>query len=257
MQKKFWNTFFKLFAKGENQNNSTSIDLPTKLIEILGFVPKNKILYIEALTPRSAHQLNSDGESFNYERLEFLGDAMLGAVISDYLFNEAPHENEGYLTKMRSKIVSRKHLNEIGKNLGLIGFISPEIKKGITLSNNVPGDMFESLVGAVYEDQGFEVTRKFINKVVISPYVDLMKLESRVTSYKSLVLEWSQKNKKHVVFKTEKEKNAEEQLIFVSKLFVNNKEVAKGRGSSKKRAEEKAAKRTFFAFQDQIETVDK
>ncbi|MGV4438107.1 ribonuclease III [Ornithobacterium rhinotracheale] len=243
----FWKKAFSSPKKSENKT-----DLPQKLLELLGFSPKNSSLFIEALTPRSAQLRSAEGEAFNYERLEFLGDAMLSAIIAEYLFVNAPNQKEGYLTKMRAKIVSRKHLNQIGNDMGLLSLIDSDLKKKVTLGANVCGDMFESLVGAIYEDQGYEVTKNFIYKSVITPYVDLENLENRISSYKSLMLEWCQKNKFKLRFDTQEENNAEEVKVFVSILYLDEKEIAKGRATSKKKAEEKAAKRAYFNFQKEI-----
>ena len=249
MSLNFWTIFLQLFQKKRNHHQSI---IDVKLLNILGFSPKNTQLFIEALTPRSAQLKSNTGYAFNYERLEFLGDAMLGAVIADYLYINAPHEREGYLTKMRSKIVSRKNLNKIGNELGLANLIDENIKKNITLGANINGDMFESLVGAIYEDQGFDITKSFIYKTVIIPYVDLNSLETRISRYKSLMLEWSQKNKIALSFNTLEENNAENTRIFASYLSLDGKEVSKGRGTSKKKAEEKAAKRAYYNFQKKI-----
>lgn len=247
MNTKFWN-LFKIKKNVPPPSNSLS----GKLQEILQFQPKNPQLFSEAFIPRSAQQKNAKGESLNYERLEFLGDAMLGAVIAEYLYEKSPSEKEGYLTQMRSKIVSRKHLNEIGNNLGLVGFIPKSYKSNVSLSNDIAGDLFEALVGAVYEDQGFQQTRNFIHRIVIEPYVDLKQLENRITSYKSYVLEWAQKNKVNLEFNTFEEKNAEDLTIFVSIVRLDNVVTAKGRGTSKKKAEENAAKRTYYTKQNEF-----
>ncbi|MRI62626.1 ribonuclease III [Ornithobacterium rhinotracheale] len=243
----FWNKAFSSPKKRENK-----ADLPKKLLDLLGFTPKNSSLFIEALTPRSAQLKSAKGEAFNYERLEFLGDAMLSAIIAEYLFVNAPNQKEGYLTKMRAKIVSRKQLNQIGNDIGLLSLIDSDVKKKVTLGANITGDMYESLIGAIYEDQGYEITKEFIYKSVITPYVNLESLENKIASYKSLMLEWCQKNRVKLRFKTEEEDNAENIKVFASILFLDEKEIAKGRATSKKKAEEKAAKRAYFNFQKEI-----
>src|SRR5690606_8917114 len=121
----------------------------------------------------------------NYERLEFLGDAMLSSVIAAHLYSEAPAGDEGYLTKMRSKIVSREHLNELGRDLNLVKFIESKIPIG-HFGENIHGNVFEALVGAIYLDRGYTFCEKFIQKRVILPYVDIPRLEGKVISYKSL-----------------------------------------------------------------------
>lgn len=244
-------SFWKKLKLG-NKKSSKNIDLPKKLKEILLFTPNNPQLFKEAFIPRSAQKKKSNGKSINYERLEFLGDAMLGAVIAKFLFDQAPEEKEGYLTQMRSKIVSRKHLNEIGNDLNLVSFIDKEVRSSQALSNHISGDLFEALVGAIYEDQGFDITKDFIYRVVINSYVDLKKLEKRISSYKSYVLEWSQKNKVRLEFNTFEEKNAEDITMFVSIVRIDGTITAKGRGTSKKKAEENAAKRTYYTKQNEM-----
>ncbi len=240
----FWKRFLK--------DSTPSYSLPRRLIDILQFQPNDATLFKEAFTHRASKQKDDMGNRINYERLEFLGDAMLGAVIAEYLFDKAPGQREGYLTQMRSKIVSRKHLNEIGKKLKLEEFLVPNSVKNSSLSSNIHGDLFEALIGAVYLDQGFAATKKFINRTVIEPYVKLEELENRIISHKSLILEWSQKNKYKLEFNTFEEKNAEDVTIFVSIVRVNDEIVAKGRGTSKKKAEENAAKRTYYSLQNKI-----
>lgn len=134
------------------------------------------------------------GNAMNYERLEFVGDAMLSSVIAAYLFEQVPHGDEGYLTKMRSKVVSREHLNELGKDLGLIDLVKSRIPKS-NFGDNIHGNLFEALVGAIYLDKGYNACEKFIYKRIINPYVDIETLEGKVISYKSLLIEWCQKEK--------------------------------------------------------------
>lgn len=131
----------------------------------------------------------------NYERLEFLGDAMLSSVIAAHLYRKVPSGDEGYLTKMRSKIVSREHLNELGRELNLIGMVNSRISAN-HFGENIHGNIFEALVGAIFLDRGYVFCEKFINKRVIDSHVDIPKLEGKVISYKSLLIEWCQKEKK-------------------------------------------------------------
>src|SRR5210317_742685 len=119
---------------------------------ILGFSPKDISIYHEAFTHRSTNEKNSEGYSQNYERMEFLGDAMLGAVIASHLYKMVPGGNEGYLTKMRSKVVSREHLNELGRDLELIKFVKTSIPTE-QFGGNIHGNVFEALIGAIYLDR--------------------------------------------------------------------------------------------------------
>ncbi|WP_179353129.1 ribonuclease III [Winogradskyella vidalii] len=222
-----------------------------QLKEILGFKPKSKILYITAFTHRSMNIKDDKGNPINYERLEFVGDAILGSVIAAYLFEEVPHGDEGYLTKMRSKVVSREHLNKLGQELKLIDFVESRIPKS-NFGDNIHGNLFEALVGAIYLDKGYSFCEKFIYKCVINPHIDIEVLEGKVISYKSLLIEWCQKEKNTFDYQVYEDTGNDELKHFSVKLVINDKVVSKARATSKKKAEEKASKRAFFAFQNQI-----
>ena len=222
-----------------------------ELQEILGFKPKKKSLYLKAFTHRSMNIKDKKGNAINYERLEFVGDAMLGSVIASFLYSKVPHGDEGYLTKMRSKVVSRQHLNELGKELNLIGLVRSRIPKD-NFGNNIHGNLFESLVGAIYLDKGYKACKKFIYQNVILPHVDIEKLEGKVISYKSLLIEWCQKEKKTFDYEVYEDTGNDALKHFSVKLSIDDKIISKGRATSKKKAEEKASKRAFFAFQKQM-----
>ena len=218
---------------------------------ILGFKPKKLNVYKKAFLHRSANKKDKNGLPLNYERLEFLGDSMLGTIISRYLYNEVPNGDEGYLTKMRSKIVSRKHLNELGKDLNLISYVESRIPKS-HFGDNIHGNVFEALIGAIYLDRGYKYCEKFINTRVIEPYVDIEQLEGKVISYKSLVIEWCQKQKKEFKYKVYEDTGKDPLKHFAVKLSIDERVMAKARATSKKKAEEKASKRAFFALQDKM-----
>lgn len=222
-----------------------------QLTAILGFKPKNKKLYIKAFTHRSMNKKDDKGNALNYERLEFVGDAMLSAVIASYLFGEVPHGDEGYLTKMRSKVVSREHLNELGKELDLIDLVKSKIPKG-NFGNNIHGNLFEALIGAIFLDRGYKYCEHFIHRRVIKPHVDIETLEGKVISYKSLLIEWCQKEKKTFDYNVYEDTGNDDLKHFSVKLSINDKVIAKARATSKKKAEEKASKRAFFVFQNRI-----
>ncbi|PKP41704.1 MAG: ribonuclease III [Bacteroidetes bacterium HGW-Bacteroidetes-13] len=217
----------------------------------LGFTPSKISWYKIAFTHSSAKEADAQGNPINYERMEFLGDSVLGTVISAYLLKEAPFGNEGYLTQMRSKIVSREHLNELGRELLLINFAQSKIPKN-HYGDNIHGNLFEALVGAIYLDKGFNYCEKFINKRVIFKHVDIKQLEGKIISYKSLIIEWCQKEKKAFRFDISEDNGKEAVQYFSVKLFIDEKQISKARGTSKKKAEEKAAQRAFFALQNQI-----
>ncbi|MCB0424396.1 MAG: ribonuclease III [Mangrovimonas sp.] len=239
-----------IFNSRPKEDGNFFIDLQ----RILGFKPKNMERYRIAFTHRSMNIKDQEGNPINYERLEFLGDAMLSAVIASHLYIEVPTGDEGYLTKMRSKIVSREHLNELGKELNLISHVESKIPKG-QFGENIHGNLFEALLGAIFLDRGYKYCEKFIYKRVIIPYVDIEKLEGKVISYKSLLIEWCQKEKKTFDFDVYDDTGNDEMRHFAVKLSINNKVVAKARATSKKKAEEKAAKRAFFAFQKSISKI--
>ena len=238
----------KIFSKSRSLEDGIFFN---SLEKILGFPPNELEPYRKAFTHRSSNKLDKQGNPMNYERLEFLGDAMLGSVIAGYLFNKAPYGDEGYLTKMRSKIVSREHLNELGKDLKLIQFIESKVPVQ-HFGDNIHGNIFESLIGAIYLDKGYEFCEKFINSRVIIPYVDISRLEGKVISYKSLVIEWCQKEKKMFFFDIFEDNGIDGQRLFGVRLSIDDKVIAKARATSKKKAEEKAAQLAYFAFQEKI-----
>ncbi|WP_310379410.1 ribonuclease III [Flavobacterium sp.] len=239
----------KIFSKSRSPEDGIFFDA---IQEILGFAPNNLNYYKKAFTHRSSNKIDSKGNAINYERLEFLGDAMLSAVIAGHLFNKAPAGDEGYLTKMRSKIVSREHLNELGKDLNLIRFVESKVPLN-HFGENIHGNIFESLVGAIYLDKGYDYCVKFIQKRVVIPYVDIARLEGKVISYKSLLIEWCQKEKRHFHYDIFDDNGLDGQRFFGVKLSIDDKVIAKARATSKKKAEEKASQRAYFAFQTKID----
>ena len=242
-------TFKKIFNSRAEKDGSFFM----RMQSIIGFKPKNLAIYEKAFTHRSLGLKKEDGNPLNYERLEFLGDAMLGSVIAAHLFNEVQGGNEGYLTKMRSKVVSRKHLNELGRDLNLVRYV----KASIPIDNfgaNIHGNLFEALVGAIYLDRGYRYCEKFIAKRVIEPYVDVEKLEGRIISYKSVLIEWCQKEKHTFKFETFEDTGQDTVKHFGVRLHIDGKIIAKARATSKKKAEEIASIRAFYAYQRDIES---
>jgi len=240
--------FLKNIKKSRSKLDEIFYD---QIKKTLGFIPKDLSHYKRAFTHTSLQLKDKKGYSVNFERLEYLGDSMLGSIIAAYLFDKVPDANEGYLTQMRSKIVSRDHLNELGKDLGLLNYLETKIAKS-KLGNNIHGNLFEALIGAIYLDRGYKYCEKFINKKVILPYVDIQKLEGKITSYKGVLIEWSQKNKKALRFEVYEDSGNQNVRHFSVKLSVDQKVISKGRATSKKRAEEMAAKRAYFVYQSEI-----
>ena len=218
---------------------------------LLNFKPITLNHYKKAFTHRSIKELDNKGNPINYERLEFLGDAMLGSVIASYLYKKVPKGTEGYLTQMRSKVVSREHLNELGKDLELIQYVKSNITKD-HIGENIHGNIFEALVGAIYLDRGYNYCQQFIFDKVIEPYVDIERLEGKITSYKGLIIEWCQKTKRRYSFDTYEDTGNQNIKHFSVKISIDGNQIAKGRATSKKKAEEQASKRVYYALQDQI-----
>lgn len=241
--------FFKnIINESRSEQDGIFFDKIQKIIKVK---PSHLQIYQQAFTHASARKKDQNGNSINYERLEFLGDSILGAVISTFMFNNAPEGDEGYLTKMRSKIVSRKHLNQLGEELELTKLMISDLPKN-RLGKNISGNLFEALIGAIYVDKGYKACESFIHKKVISKYPDIEKLEKRIVSYKSLMIEWCQKNKFDFEYVIEDDFGKDIEKHFAVKLIINDETIAKARATSKKRAEEKASQRAYFVFQKEI-----
>lgn len=250
--KLFWDKIkAKLIGIKVQKSSNVIPNLENYLFEILGFHPNQIEIYEKAFIHRSAQVKDEMGNDVNFERLEFLGDAVLGLIIAEYVFEKAPNQQEGYLTKMRSKMVSRNQLNNFGKHLKLTSYLHPDGNPN--LGEDINGNLVEALIGAIYLDKGFNFTAQFISQQIIEKHIDLERLEKAIASYKSLILEWSQKTKNKIAFNTFEEENAEDLIVFVSVIRLNEKVISKGRGTSKKKAEENAARRAYFFLQKEID----
>jgi len=211
----------------------------------LGFIPGNKNLYELAFIHRSASLVLSNGSTVNNERLEFLGDAILDAVVAEYLFSAFPKKDEGFLSKMRSKIVKRNHLNSLAINLGIEKLV---VTNAINQNGgkHICGNAFEALIGAVYLDKGYKKTKKFIINKILNEQIDLVELETKETDYKSRIIEWAQKRRTEVSFENQEEYTENDRSpIFISRIIVTNQLIGQGKGSSKKEAEQNAAEEAF------------
>lgn len=216
-----------------------------KLKNLLGFVPGNIRLYQMAFRHKSVAVVIKEGSKNSNERLEFLGDAILGSVVAELLFKKYPYKDEGFLTEMRSKIVSRVHLNQLSRKLGfneLIQFdarmISFPNKQGSLL-----GDAFEALIGAVYLDKGYVFTKNFLLNRIIKPHVDIHLLEQTETNFKSRLIEWCQHNGKEVVFNQIKNPPGESSKMFSVEAIVQGEVCGLGQDFNKKSAEKSAAEK--------------
>ncbi len=229
----------KFFVRNRKHSVSEKDNLfISELSKVLGFSIKNPEFYFEAFSLKSSSKKNS-----NYERLEFLGDAVLGSIISCYLFENYPNANEGYLTQMKSKIVNRKNLNKLGDDLNLTKFIRNG--NNAVLSENISGNLFEALIGAIFLDTDYENSKKIVLEELFSQD-DFIKLENKIVSYKGLLLEWSQKKKCILRYETCEEQQANKAIVFRSYVWLDDEKIANATESSKKKAEEKAAQRAFY-----------
>ena len=221
---------------------------------ITGVSPNDLSLYKRVFTHTSMEETDASGKKINYERLEFLGDAVLNTIIAAYLFDSLPQNSEGSLTLMRSKIVRRDFLNTVGEHLGLIDHLASNVPQK-NYGSNVHGNLFEALVGALYLDLGFERCSQFVFNHMITPFVDLDKLQHKVLSYKSLLVDWFQKKRLRYSFEVALDNGAENINHYSAKLLIDGKVVAKARAKNKKRAVEKVSKRAYFKFQDNIHSI--
>lgn len=202
-------------------------------------------LYEIAFLHRSASISFSDGSVVNNERLEYLGDAILDAVIADYLFKKFPRKKEGFLTQMRSKIVKRSNLDLIARNLGIDYLVVSNTNRH-SHKKHIYGDALEALIGAIYLDKGFKETRNYIINYVLKNFVNLEELLSKETDFKSRLIEWGQKNKVIISFEsTEEYTEIEQAPTFITHVKISEQLVGHGSGKSKKEAEQNAAEQAY------------
>lgn len=215
------------------------------LQNLLGFVPGNLRLYRMAFRHRSVAVEIKNGAKNSNERLEFLGDAVLGAVVAELLFKMYPYKDEGFLTEMRSKIVSRANLNQLAKRLGLDELIEFD-NKAFGHSNkqgSILGDTFEAMIGAIYMDKDYNFTRNFLLNRIIKPHVDIHTLEQTETNFKSKLIEWCQRHGKDITFEIIPNEEGENSKLFTIQVNVDGEICSVGRDYNKKNAEKLAAEK--------------
>lgn len=215
------------------------------LNNLLGFVPGNLRLYRMAFRHRSVAVALKGGTKNSNERLEFLGDAILGAVIAELLFKMYPYKNEGFLTEMRSKIVSRSNLNQLGKRLGLDELIEFDTRviSHTHKQGSLMGDTFEAMIGAVYMDKDYNFTRNFLINRIIKPHIDILTLELTETNFKSKIIEWCQRHGKDITFEIIPNAEGENAKLFTIQVNIDGEICALGRDYNKKNAEKLAAEK--------------
>jgi len=210
-----------------------------RLNNVLGFLPSNLDLYHQAFRHKS-NQVKDGRSKYNNERLEFLGDAILSTVVADYLFKKYPSKDEGFLTKMRAKIVKRKTLNHIGDLMGL-DMILAEQNSNTRLSRSMMGNALEALVGAVYMERGYRKTKNFIVSKMLRAYLDIHELEQRDDNFKSKLLEWCQKNGNDISYEVVDRFKIDKRDRFKVAVLVNGDHIAYAEDFNKKSAEQFAS----------------
>ena len=206
------------------------------LFKILGFYPKDTELYKEALTHRSIRSRTKHNE-----RLEFLGDAIFGSVVSELVFIEFPKESEGFLTQTKAKIVSRKTLNKIALKNNLDSILKHQVNS----NPSIFGNALEALIGAIFLEKGYQFTSNYIKKKLIQPNLDIHLIAKEISSYKSKLLEWGQAKKKEVSFTLLSSHGKDHEKFYKVMVIVNSKNYAEAEGTSIKKAEELAAKKAY------------
>ncbi len=230
---------------------SSDKHLKQAIKSILGYKPGNIFLYHLAFLHKSVAQMTLSGIKVNNERLEFLGDAILDAVTADYLFKTFPTKDEGFLTEMRSKIVSRATLNKLSQKMGIDQLIQLDTASSGAFRSS-KGDAFEALIGAMYLDKGYDFTRKIILERIIKHYFNIDELVNQEVNFKSRIIEWSQREKKQVQFNICDEVGSGYRKQYVVELTVDGEAIARGQDYSIKGAEQNAAEKSWQKINGEI-----
>ncbi len=234
----------KLIPRGLFSKNK---DLSDTIKNIFGFRPENIFLYDLAFRHKSASLEKIKGFKINNERLEYLGDAILSAIIADFLFKKFPNRDEGFLTEMRSRIVSRNHLNQLSEKLGLRKLIKFSSDHNVYRSIN--GDTFEAFIGALYLDRGYNFTKRIIINRIIKYHIDMDDLETNDQNFKSRLIEWAQKERKALEFVVVAEKGKGFKKQYEVEVKIEKLSIAIGMDFSIKKAEQNAAAKSLEIIQ--------
>jgi len=208
---------------------------------MVGSKPLNISLYKLAFSHSSLAKTNDSGYKESNERLEFLGDAILGSIVAEYLFKKYPFKDEGFLTEMRSRIVNRESLNLLGRKIGLANIVAFDAQSKARSPKSIYGNALEALVGAVYLDRGYIFCNKFIIKKLLIPHFDLDELINTDTNHKSKIIEWAQRENKTVAFDIINIKTVGNHKEFTANVLIGKEMMGEGFGSNKKKAEQAAA----------------
>lgn len=215
-----------------------------QLVGLLGFKPRHWHLYRTAFRHLSAaEKIKFTDVKDSNERMEFLGDAVLDTVVAEIVFKKFPFKGEGYLTEIRSKIVSRKQLGHIAVKLDIPAFLESDevLHQSRHILTTLSGNALEALIGAVYLDRGYHKTKDFVYKKILKPYIDLDEIDNQHINYKSLLNQWAQKHRKNLEFKILKERSDTDSGKYLIGLFIDDEEVSASENFSKKNAEKEAA----------------
>ncbi|MEX0883883.1 MAG: ribonuclease III [Cyclobacteriaceae bacterium] len=235
--------FLRLLRIQELTYDKKEKRLASSIQLIVGSRPLNLSLYKLAFRHVSAAKELKSGVKISNERLEFLGDAVLGTLVAEYLYQKFPYRDEGFLTETRSRIVNREVLNLVGQKLGLPNIVESELGVKIPFSfKSLYGDTLEALIGAVYLDRGFGFCKKFIFRRIISPFFDLDDIIKTTSNYKSKIIEWSQKDNKEIDFVLKSVSGNQRFKEFIVDLNIDGSVFSEGKGATKKKAEQEAAK---------------
>lgn len=225
--------------------------LKEAISNLFGYRPGNIAIYKLAFMHKSVAASMNNGFKHSNERLEYLGDAVLGSIVADFLFKKFPFKDEGFLTEMRSRIVSRSHLNQLSKKLGLDKLVQTSTENNVTASS-ILGDAFEAFVGAIYLDKGYRFTQTIIVNQIIQNHVDIDELLQTEINFKSKMIEWSQKEKKPVEFLVVEEvENGRNGKIYSVNLLLDGKIIGHGKDHTIKKAEQHAARMAYEKFSDE------
>lgn len=232
----------RLFSFRRSPKSKNDLKLIRFIIKQFGYRPKKLLLFKIALTHKSIS--NTSEKLISNERLEFLGDTIIDAIVADFLYHKFPEEDEGHLTKVKSKMVSRKTLTAIAQSMQISDHIVYQTGRSIRLAT-LEGNAFEALIGAIYLDSGYEAAKKSINHSVLRSHLDLPTLLEKEIDFKSRLYIWAQKNKLDIEFKLINEKFADGKWNYGVEVFINSNPYGRGSGDSKKSAEQAASKETL------------
>lgn len=223
---------------------------------MLGFYPRNIEIYQQALLHKSSSIKAGKGRLLNNERLEFLGDAILDAIVADIVYKKFEGKREGFLTNTRSKIVQRETLNRVAVEIGLDKLIKYTTRQS-SHNSYMCGNAFEALIGAIYLDRGYRACKKFMEERIINQYLNLEKISRKEVNFKSKLIEWSQKNKFCVEFNLiEQSLDSDQNPIFETQITVENIPAGTGKGYSKKESQQEAAHATLTKIKGDPQFID-